>query len=109
MNILRLDLSGSQLQKNSTRICMRSHYSICTKPHLNPSQRRKSGSERRKRNQTNQTNVERRNKPTHPRATGKRSSRTTAKPWQVFPKLRSISTKQIRHPADTVDITATIP
>jgi hypothetical protein len=88
---------------------MRSHYSICTKPHLNPNRRRKSESERRKRNQTDQTNMGRRSQPTYPGVIRKRNSRITAKPWPVFHKLRSISTKQTRHPASTVDAIATIP
>jgi hypothetical protein len=64
----------------------------------------------RKRNQTvDQTNMGKRgNQPIHPRVTGKRSSRTTAKHWLVFPRMRSTSTKRIKHPAGTVDIAATI-
>jgi hypothetical protein len=88
---------------------MRSHYSTCTKLHPNPNKTRKSGSERGKRNQTDQTNVERRNHPTHPGVTRKRSSRITERPWPVFHRLRSISTKQTRHPAGAVDAIATIP
>jgi hypothetical protein len=64
----------------STGICMRSHYSTYIKPPLNPSKRGKRGSEIRKRKQTtDQTNMERRNQPTYPRVTGKRSSKTTMK------------------------------
>jgi hypothetical protein len=88
---------------------MRSHYSTCTKPPPNPSRRRKSRSKRRKRNKTDQTNMERRNQPTPLGATRKRSSRITARPWLVFPRLRSISTKQIRYPAGAVDAIVIIP
>jgi hypothetical protein len=88
---------------------MRSYCSTCTKPHPNPNRRRKSGSERRKRNQTDQTNMGRRNQPTHPGVIRKRNSRITTKYWLVFHKLRSISTKQTRHPAGAVDAIATIP
>jgi hypothetical protein len=111
INILRPDSSGLQLQRNNTETCMRSHYSTCIKRPLNPNKRRKNGSKMRRRNQTvDQTNVGKRgNQPTHPRVTRRRSSRTTAKPWLVFPKLRLISTKQIRYPAGAVDATATIP
>jgi hypothetical protein len=87
---------------------MRNHYSTCIKPPLNPSRRGKSRSEMRKRNQTDQINMERRNQPAHPRATGKGSSRTTVKHWLVFPRLRSTSIKQIKHPAGAVDVAATI-
>jgi hypothetical protein len=88
---------------------MRNYYSTCIKPPPNPSKNEKSGSEMRKRNQTvDQTNVGKRgNQPAHPRATGKRSSRTTAKYWPVLPRLRSTSTKQIKHPAGAVDVAAT--
>jgi hypothetical protein len=37
MNILKPDSSGLQLQRNSTRTCIRSHCSTCIKPH--PSRR----------------------------------------------------------------------
>jgi hypothetical protein len=89
---------------------MRSHCPICIKPPLNPSKRGKNASERRKRNQTvDQTNMGKRgNQPIHPRVTRKRSSRTTMKHWPVFPRLRSTSTKWIKHPASTVDIAAII-
>jgi hypothetical protein len=109
MNFSKPDSSSSQPQKNSTRTCMRSHYSTCTKPHPNPNRRRKSGSERRKRNPTDQTNMEGRNPPTYLGATRKRSSRITVRPWPVSPRLRLTSTKQIKHPAGTVDVIATIP
>jgi hypothetical protein len=49
------------------------------------------------------------NRTMQPKATRKRSSRITVKPWLVFPKLRSMSIRQTRHPAGTVDATATIP
>jgi hypothetical protein len=64
----------------------------------------------RKRNQTvDQTNVGKRgNQPAYPRVTGKRSSRTTVKHWPVFPRLRSTSTKWIKHPAGAVDVAAII-
>jgi hypothetical protein len=109
--ILRPDLSSSQPPRNSIETCTRSYYLACIKPPLNPSKKGKNGSEIRRRNQTvDQTNVEKRgNQPTHPRVTRRKSSRITVKPWLVFPKLRSISTRQIRHPASTVDTTATIP
>jgi hypothetical protein len=80
MNFSKPDSSGLQLQKNSTKTCMRSYYSACIKPHLNPDQRRKSGSERRKRNPTDQTNVGRRSQPTPPGVIRKRSSRITVRP-----------------------------
>jgi hypothetical protein len=94
-NILRLDSSGSQLQRKSTGTYMRSHYSLCIKPPLNPSKRGKNGSEMRRRNPTvDQTNMGKRgNQPIHPRVTGRKGSRITAKPWLVFPKVRSISTR----------------
>jgi hypothetical protein len=60
-------------------------------------------------NQTNQINVERRNQPTHLGAIRRRSSRITARPWPVFPRLRSISTRLTKPPAGTVDEIATIP
>jgi hypothetical protein len=84
---------------------MRSHSSAYIRPPPNPNRRRKSESERR--NQTNQTNVERRSQPTQLGATRKRSSRTTERYWLVFPRLRSTSTKQTKHPAGTVDEIAT--
>jgi hypothetical protein len=87
---------------------MRSHYSTCIKPHLNPSRRGKSGSEMRKRNQTDLINVERRSQPVHLRATVKRSSKTTVKYWPVFLRLRLTNTKRIRHPAGAVDEAAII-
>jgi hypothetical protein len=68
MNVSKPGLSSSQLPKNSTRICMRSHYSTCIKPPLNPNWRRTSGSERRKRNHTNQTNVEKKESTHTPRS-----------------------------------------
>jgi hypothetical protein len=86
---------------------MRSHYSTCIKPPLNPNQRRKNGSKRRKRNQTDQTNIEKRNPPTHLEVTRKESSRITARPWWVSPRLKSTSTRWIKHPAGTVAIIAT--
>jgi hypothetical protein len=76
MNILRLDLLSSQLQRNSIGIYMRNYYSIYIKPPLNPSKKEKSGSEMRRRNQTIER---RRNKPTYPGVTGKRNFKTTAK------------------------------
>jgi hypothetical protein len=111
MNILRPDSSGLQPQRNNTETCMRSYCSTCIKPPANLSKKGKSGSKMRKRNQPmDQTNMGKRgNQPTHPRVTGRKSSRTTMKPWLVFPKLRSISTRQIRHPASAVDAAATIP
>jgi hypothetical protein len=89
---------------------MRSHYTTYIKPPLNPSKKEKSRSEMRIENQAiDQTNRERRgNGPIYSRVTGRRSSKTTARYWSVFPKLRLTSTKSIRHPAGTVDITATI-
>jgi hypothetical protein len=59
---------------------MRSHCSTYTKPQLNPNRRRKSGSKRRKRKQTDQTNMGRRNQPTPPEVTRKRNSRITIRP-----------------------------
>jgi hypothetical protein len=88
---------------------MRSHYLACIKPPQNPNRRRRSGSERRKRNQTDQTNVEGRNPPTHPGVTRKESSRITMRPWLVSPRQKSISIRQIKHLAGTVAIIATIP
>jgi hypothetical protein len=89
--------------------CMRSYCSTYIKPPPNLGKRGKHGNEMRKRNQTiDQTNVGKRgNQLTHPRVTEKRSSRITAKYWLVFPRLRSTSTKQIKHPASTVDVAAT--
>jgi hypothetical protein len=87
---------------------MRSHYSTCIKPPPNPSKRGKNGSEMMTKNQTDQINGERRNQPTHLGATRKRSSKITVKPWLVFPRLRSISTRPIRYPIDAVDVIATI-
>jgi hypothetical protein len=110
MNISRPDSSSLPLQRRSTAICIRSYYSTCIKPPLNPSKRGKNRSKRRNRNQTmDQTTMERRgNQPAYPGVTGKRSSKTTAKHCPVFPRLRLTSTKQIRHPASTVDIAAII-
>jgi hypothetical protein len=88
---------------------MRSHYSIYIKPPLNPNWRRKNGSERRKRNQTNQTNMEKRNPPTHLEVTRKESSRITARPWWVSPRLKLTSIRRIKHPAGTVAVIATTP
>jgi hypothetical protein len=86
---------------------MRSHSSACIRPPPNPNRRRKSESKRR--NQTDQTNVERRSQPTQLGVTGKRSSRITERYWLAFPRLRSTSTKQTKHPASAVDGIATIP
>jgi hypothetical protein len=85
---------------------MSNYDSTYIKPPPNPSRRGKSGSMMRKRNQTDQTNVERRNQPAHPRVTEKRSSKITVKHWLVFPRLRLTNTKRIRHPASAVDIPA---
>jgi hypothetical protein len=60
-------------------------------------------------NQTDQTNEEKRNQPTHLRVTRKRISSLTVRPWLVFHKLRLISTKQTRHPAGAVEAIATTP
>jgi hypothetical protein len=89
---------------------MRSHYLAYIKPPLNPSKKEKSRSEIRIGNWAiDQINVERRwNQPICPRATRKRSSRITTKLWLVSPRLRLISTRQIKHPAGTVDTIATI-
>jgi hypothetical protein len=89
---------------------MRSHYSTYIKPPLNPSKRGKNRSERRKRNQTvDETTMEKRGiQLTYPRVTRKGSSKTTVKHWPVFTRPKLTSTKQIRHPAGTVDVTAII-
>jgi hypothetical protein len=88
---------------------MRSLYSTCTRLPPNPSKKGKSRSEMKKRKQpADQTNMERRNQPIHLGVTRRRSSRTTMMYWLVFPRLRSTSTKQIRHPGGAVDGTATI-
>jgi hypothetical protein len=110
MNISRLDSASLQLQRKSTGICIRRHYSTCIKPPLNPSRGGKNGSKRRKRNQTaDQTTMGKRGiQPIHPRVTGKRSSKITVKHWLVFPRLRLTNTKQMRYPASAVDITAFI-
>jgi hypothetical protein len=109
MNISRPDLSNSQPPRNNTETCTRNHYLACIKPPLNPSRRRKGGSETMTRNQTDPTNVERRSQPTHLGVTKKRNSRTTTRYWLVFPRRRSTSTRQIRPPAGAVDAIATIP
>jgi hypothetical protein len=109
MNISRPDSSNSQLPRNNTEICMRNHYLACIKPPLNPSRRRKSGSKTMTRSQTDLTNEERRHQPRHLGVTRKGNCRITTRPWPVFHKLKSISTKQTRHPAGAVDAIATIP
>jgi hypothetical protein len=81
MNISRPDSSSSQLPRNSTEICMRSHYLAYIKPPLNPSKKEKSESEMRMENQaTDQTNVEKRNRPMYSRVTRRKSSKITTKP-----------------------------